>query len=297
MEGFRLLKVFKLGYVNLATQDLNSMLSYYEKVIGLSLVYRGENDSAYLSTSVDHHNIILTPSHITGIQSIGFQLRSDISLKEAAIELNQNGIKTELKSDAQPGVPELLEFKDEDDYIIQLYSSMEIAAPGFKQTGVVPNKLGHLSLLVKDAKRSVEFYKMLGFKSTDWIEDFFGFMTCNRDHHVLNFITSIKQGMHHMAFELRDYSHHIQSLDILGKNNIPILWGPSRHGAGHNIAAYHHDPEKNLVELFTDPDVYIEELDMFEPRPWHENFPQKPKVWSAEECMTRWGTHFATPLL
>lgn len=293
-----MVKVCRMGYADFAVKDVESMMSYYSDIIGFTLTERGSDGSAYFSSSTDHHNVALNPTNgRTGLTRIGLQLRPGITLNDADAHLRANGIQAQLKTDARPGVPELLEFTDLDGYIVQLYTTMEIAAPGFKQSGVVPNKLGHISVRVKDAKKSVEFYKLLGFVNTDWIEDFFGFMTCNTDHHVLNFFTSDRQGMHHIAFELRDYSHMIRALDFLGRQNIPILWGPSRHGAGHNIATYHHDPEKNMVELFTDIDVYIEDLDCFEPRPWHEHYPQKPQVWDTDACITRWGTRFETALV
>ncbi len=273
------------------------MKDYYSEVIGFTNVEQAGDGSVYFSSSTDHHNIVLTPSNSTGINRIGLQFKGDLSMKEAASFLQEIGIETQLKSDAKPGVSELLEFEDPDGYIVQLYSEMSLATPGFKQTGIAPNKIGHLSLRVKSAKRSVEFYKNLGFYNTDWIEEFFGFMTCNNDHHVLNFCTSDKLGMHHIAFELRDYSHMTRSMDLLGKNKIPVLWGPSRHGAGHNVATYHYDPEQNMIELFTDGDVYIRELDCFEPRPWHRDCPQKPKVWKTEECISQWGTAFEKALV
>jgi catechol-2,3-dioxygenase len=294
---FSMVNVFRMGYADFATRDIEAMTAYYSDVLGFTLTEHDNNGSAYFSSSTDHHNIALHPSDTSGLTRIGLQLSPSISLKEAENHLRQHGTAPMLKSDARPGVPELLEFEDLDGYIVQLYSSMTITTPGFKRSGIAPNKLGHISVRVKDAKKSVEFYKLLGFVNTDWIEDFFGFMTCNTDHHVLNFCTSPKQGLHHIAFELRDYSHMIGTLDFLGKNQIPILWGPSRHGAGHNIATYHHDPEKNLVELFTDLDVYIRELNCFEPRPWHQNCPQKPQVWDTDACITRWGTVFGTALV
>jgi catechol 2,3-dioxygenase-like lactoylglutathione lyase family enzyme len=137
-----------------------------------------------------------------------------------------------------------------------------------------------LSVRISDAKAQVEFYKKLGFHNTDWIEDFFGFMTCNRDHHVLNFFTSETKGMHHLALKMRNYQHLISTFDFLRLNDVNIVWGPSRHGAGHNIACYHYDPESHLIELFTEGDVYIKELGIFDPGPWHKDFPQKPKVWN-----------------
>ena len=83
--------------------------------------------------------------------------------------------------------------------------------------------------------------------------------------------------MHHIAFELRSFEHHKDSSDKLAKQKIPVLCGASRHTAGHNIAAYHHDPDQHYIELFSDLDVYIPELDCMDPRPWHEDFTSKTK--------------------
>ena len=74
---------------------------------------------------------------------------------------------------------------------------------------------------------------------------------------------------------------------------MPVLWGPSRHTAGHNIATYHHDADGNVVELYTEMDVYIPELDIFEPRPWHQELPLKPRQW---EGLSSWGTEFEVDL-
>lgn len=292
-----MLNIFKLGYVEFGTKDIEASSAYYSDIIGFTLTEQGDDGSAYFSSSTDHHNIVLTPSDTAGICRIGFQFKDEMSVKEAADLLNKLDIKTELKTDAKPGVHELLEFTDLDGFVVQLYPNMTQANPGFKKAGIVPNKIGHLSLRVQSAKRSVEFYQQLGFINTDWIEDFFGFMTCNRDHHVLNFFTSDKKGMHHIAYEMRSYNHLIQSIDYLRLNNISLEWGPSRHGAGHNIATYHHDADGNLIELFTDADIFIKELNCFEPRPWHKNFPQKPMVWPTDECISLWGVDFERALV
>ncbi|WP_400163320.1 VOC family protein [Brevibacillus sp. TJ4] len=292
-----MIHIFRLGYVGFSVRDMEAMMHYYSQVMGFTLIERANDGSAYFSGSTDHHNIVLTPSDTPGLHRFGLQFSPEVSMKEAAAALREIGIQTQLKTDPEPGVPELLEFTDPDGYLVQLYSRMSMAAPGFKQTGIAPNKIGHLAIRVESAQRSVEFYQRLGFINTDWIEDFFGFTTCNSDHHVLNFAQSDHKGLHHLAFELRDYSHQTRSMDELGKHRIPILWGPSRHGAGHNIATYHYDPEQNMIELFTDADRYIKELDCFEPRPWHRDCPQKPKVWNADECISQWGTAFEKALV
>ncbi|SDN89763.1 VOC family protein [Alkalicoccus daliensis] len=293
-----MLNVFKLGYVDFYAKDLSAMKSYYQDIVGFSHILDEENGSAYFSSSTDHHNIILTPSEKSGIRKFGFQYESAHSTEEILAHLQSLDIDAKRLEHPAPGVAEALTFKDPEGYVVELYPHMEQAENrGFQTKGIVPNKVGHLSIRVKDAKKQVEFYKKLGFYNTDWIEDYFGFMTCNADHHVLNFFTSEKEGMHHLALEMRDYSHLIHTLDFLRLNDVHLEWGPSRHGAGHNIACYHKDPEGNLIELFTDGDVFIKELGIFEPRPWHKDSPQKPKVWSTDECLSLWGVDFEKALV
>ena len=62
-----------------------------------------------------------------------------------------------------------------------------------------------------------------------------------------------------------------------------------RHGPGHNIYTYHRNPDDQIIELFTELDKMLdEELGYFEPRPWHRDRPQKPKVWEMPRDI--WGT-------
>ena len=292
-----MLNIFKLGYVDFHAKDMDKMKDYYENTMGLSLSEIGDNNSTYYSSSTDHHNIELTESSQTGVRKYGLQYQSELGIEEVSDYLKKIGIEAKLKTDSKPGVSELLEFTDPEGYVVDLYPSMTMTTKGFKREGIIPNKLGHLSLRVKDAKKQVEFYSKLGFINTDWIEEYFGFMTCNHDHHVLNFFTSETKGMHHIAFEMRSYNHLLEKLDFLRLNDKHLLWGPSRHGAGHNIACYHYDAEDNLIELFTDCDIYIKELGIFEPRPWHKDFPQKPKVWTTDECLSLWGVDFEKALV
>lgn len=51
-------KVFRIGYVELATQNLPRQSEYYENVLGLQRV-EATADFTYLSIGLDHHNIAL----------------------------------------------------------------------------------------------------------------------------------------------------------------------------------------------------------------------------------------------
>ncbi len=80
---------------------------------------------------------------------------------------------------------------------------------------------------------------------------------------------------------LVDAGHMHRACDILGGQKVKILWGPVRHGPGHNVACYHRDPDGHIVELFYDLDSMTDEaLGFWDPRPWHRDRPQRPRVWT-----------------
>jgi len=290
-----MVNVFKLGYAEFSTKDSKALTNYYTEVMGFTLIEQADNGKSYISSGVDHHNIVVSPSDSSQLNKIGWQVGGDLSLKEVSQQLKEHGIHSELKTDAEPGISQLLELQDPGGTILNLYSDIKTPTPGFKDSGIVPNKLGHIAIGVKDAEKTVDFYKqVLGFWETDKIGDIATFLTCNQEHHTLNILQSKRTIMHHIAFELRSFEHHKNSSDKLAKHGISTLWGPSRHTAGHNIAAYHHDPDQHYIELFSDLDIYIPELDYMDPRPWHENLPQRPKVW---EELSYWGTNFEEDLI
>ena len=286
------MQIAKLGYAGFNTPDVEAMLTYYTNVLGLTLVERGGDGAVYLRGVLDHHTIVLYPAKEQGLRYIGLQLGGGQTLEDAASQLREQGITVETQSDAQPGVAEQLQFADPEGTILHLYSSMEQVHTAFPQMGIVPEKLGHIALSVSNVQNMADFYQhVLGFRVSDWIEDFFVFLRCSPDHHTMNFVRSKYQKMNHIAFQLQDWAHVQRACDHLYTQHIPLIWGPGRHGAGHNIFTYHHNPDGQIVELFTELDIMLnEDLGYFEPRPWHEEFPQKPKVWKADLTATNhWG--------
>lgn len=289
------IKAFRLGYVDFASQNAEEMIKYYTKTMGFKLIEQDKSGSAYLSGGLDHHNIIITPADITGVKCYGYQLDGKLTMEEVQQALSSQGINSELKNDEKPGISTYIELNDPSGNLLHLYNQMEQPAKGFGDSGIVPLKLGHIAFCSDNLKETIRFYEeALGFLSTDQIgEDFANFLTCNSDHHVLNIVASNQTKLHHIAFQLKDAGHQYASSDLLAKHGHPVIWGPSRHTAGHNIATYHYDPDHQVIELYTDMDVYISELGIFEPRPWHKDLPLKPKVW---EGLSSWGTDFVMDL-
>jgi catechol-2,3-dioxygenase len=144
-------------------------------------------------------------------------------------------------------------------------------------------KLGHVAYFLPAIEDATEFYvTQLGFRKSDWREGSAMFLRCSPDHHTINFFKGPKQ-LAHLAFEVKDFSELVRASDLLVRNNLPLDWGPARHTIGHNCACYHTNPDGLRTELYAEMDqMKDEELGYFDPRPWHEDRPQRPRNWETE---------------
>jgi catechol-2,3-dioxygenase len=278
----------KVGHVALETPDLDRLVSYYTEVLDFDLTERGP-DAAYLATDLDHHCVSVANANGGSPVQLAFQVAG--TLDDAAAELDAQGIAAERRSDPEPGIPELLRIHDPDGNALDLYAEIDHRAQ--RRASIRPQKLGHVCYFVSDANATSTFYQdVLGFRWSDSIGDVFHFLRCNADHHAINLLRSPKpRRIHHIAYEMRNLTHLQSALESLGRSEHKVVWGPGRHGPGHNVFTYHHDPDGTRVELFTELDLMLDErLGYFEPRPWHADAPQRPKVWEPNpQTGNSWG--------
>jgi len=177
-------KVFRLGYVALATADIERTREHYLESIGMTQTAKGDDGSVFLSLGYDHHNIVLSPADKKALLHVGFQLSSGIAIAEFAKDARAFGLAAEIKTDSQPGIAELVEVAGPGHNVFQFYSAMEAPAPGFRMTAVAPVRLGHVAVISSEGERLVKFYEeFLRFWYTDDIQGIATFLTCNRDHH------------------------------------------------------------------------------------------------------------------
>ena len=286
-----MIRVRRIGHASFETPDVERAVAYYTQVLGLTLVER-DSEAAYLASTLDHHSVVLRRGDVACCARLAFQLAPGTDLAAFKAQLDEHGVASERRHDAQPAVAELLAFRDPKGTEIEVFAERAFTAQRFGQAGIVPHKLGHVAFNVTDIRAIVDFYvQVLGFRESDWMGDFFAFLRCGPDHHTLNFVRGKVDKMHHIAFELRDWAHVETACDLLARERKPLIWGPGRHGIGHNIFTYHHNPDQQIVELFTELDrLHDEDLGYFEPRPWHADTPQRPKVWTPNPAAANlWG--------
>lgn len=289
-QSTALAPVHKLGFTEIRTRDVETTVAHFTEVLSFQVSERN-GSSAYLTLGPDHHCLVISEGEPHGRASIGMALEGGLSEAEEA--LRGAGIQVERRSDPQPGIGEALIIPEATtDVPIVLYETMaHVDVP--MVLGPRPTKLGHVASYGPSIADIRAFYeRTLGFRWSDQVSDFFIFLRCNSDHHAVNVMESAKHvGLHHVAYEARDFIHLKDILDQLAQHEVRLNWGPGRHGPGHNIFSYHVDPDGNTIEVFTEIDHILDERDPhWEPRPWHEEFPMGPKVWPLQpQTANQWG--------
>ena len=94
----------------------------------------------------------------------------------------------------------------------------------------------------------------LGFSLTDRVLHDDGslatcFFTSNHEHHTLACFLADRQGIDHHCYEAGEWNYIRDWCDHFADQDIPLVWGPGRHGPGNNLFAFVNDPDGNWVEV------------------------------------------------
>jgi catechol-2,3-dioxygenase len=286
-----MIRVRKIAHATYETPDLARQTEYYTDILGLTVTAK-DRDAVYLAGTLDHHSVVLRQGPAAQCVCLGFQIGADDDLDAFERHIAALGVKTARKRDPEPNVSDAIVLEDPKGTVLEVFKRPDFSPQRFASKGIVPHKLGHVAFHVTDAQHMTKFYcDVLGFRVSDWLGDFFSFLRCGPDHHTINFMQTGSNRHWHTAFELRDWAHLQTACDFLSLNGYKMLWGPGRHGIGHNLFAYHRTPNGLISELFAELDQMQDEaLGYFEPRPWHRDSPQRPKVWEPDPSAANlWG--------
>ena len=281
----------RLGHATFETPDLERSLGYFVEVNGFVLAAR-DASTAWLTSKLGQLSIVLVRSDRADCSALSFEIAPDETPADVVKSLAMLGVTAEIRSDPFPGSKQAIVFRDPKGTRIELFQDWAYVTPNQNVAGIGPLKMGHIAFFTPDVGGLVDFYqRVLGFRVSDWLGDFFVFMRCNPDHHTVNFFHGAKARLHHVAFEVKDFAHMNQACETLAAHRVPLGWGPMRHGPGHNLAIYHRDPDDHVIEHYCELDqMKNEALGYFEPRPWHVDRPQRPKTWEPGKWTSGWGT-------
>jgi len=107
-----------------------------------------------------------------------------------------------------------------------------------------------------------------------------GFFRSHTLYHCYGVARSPHDGLHHIQFTVKDPMAVYAAYDKMKQGGrAKLIWGPLRHGAGHNIAFYVYDYTGTIVEYSAEEEIILNDA-TYVPRSWPVTDPYAADEWN-----------------
>lgn len=271
--------VLRLGEVCVRVLDMGEARMHYGDHMGLIETARDGDERTYYKGWDEHdcHSVVVQKSDQCGVEYVAFKVIDDASLDVLDQRLKDYGVETtHIAAGTYPRSGRRVEFVLPTGQRCQLYAFKEQVGNGMTATnpGTIPDegyvrgmritRLDHCLLGGQDIGASRDlFIKVFGFFLTEELQDHESraplatFVSCSNKPHDIAFVAQPENGkFHHMSFLLDSVNDLYHAADLMGKYDIPIDFGPNRHGVTRGATVYFFDRSGNRNEVFTGGYVY-----------------------------------------
>jgi catechol-2,3-dioxygenase len=258
--------IAEIGHLALRVTDLDAALAEATDLIGLSVSHR-DGDVVDLTHGAPHHSMQLIGAAENAVDHVAFEADGPAALDEIRDRVRREGLEVVSDQPLDDAIADGFAFVCHDDVVYEVYVGMRHDQPPARRPGVGPTRFGHVTFNVPDPEASTDVLRrVLDFRVTDVVDGVGMFLRCNADHHAVGMLSG-RGTVHHHAWEVQSIADLGRLGDLLDEQDRHLVWGPVRHGAGRNVAAYFPQVCGTVVEMYTDMERIYDEA-AFTPRTW-----------------------------
>lgn len=264
-----------MGYVRVASTDLDAWERFAEKVLGLVRAQGPTEGNLYYRIDEVSARLVVVPSDVDQLTCVGWELADHQALdaardhlKNASVEFEE-GTPEEL---AERRVQELIRFTDPFDNVFELfhgitYERKEAITPYGQRFVTGDQGMGHVVLPVTDDVAALRFYtETLGFRLRDSMSmpgEFVGkepgskvwlrFLGINPRHHSLAFLPMPNPSKCvHIMFEVERLDDVGRALERVRRTKTPLSATLGRHMNDQMVSFYVKSPGGFDIEFGTE---------------------------------------------
>jgi catechol 2,3-dioxygenase len=268
----------RIGHLAIRTCALEQAVHAATHLMGMRETERRDG-CVYLTLGREHHSLQYIEDDRDTLDHLGLEAAGPEALATIRSRVEREGLEIVNDLPLDAGVAEGFAFVGPDDVVYEIYSGMAGDEPAYLPTGVRPVRLGHLTLHTEEPERVRDFLAgVLGFGLSDVVRGEGYFLRCNAEHHGFGLLRGPAK-LHHHGWAVQSVADLAQLGDLLDEQGSHLLWGPLRHGAGNNIAAYFAEPAGSVVEFYADMEQILND-GSFQPRTWESDDPRWYSRWS-----------------
>ena len=266
-----------LSHLSLAVADPSAVAFFYAENLGMSVDEELADGAVRLGWGQGFHALELREGE--GLDHVGLSLPSAEALAELEARVVSHGVAVE-RREGDGNHPDAIVVRDPDGQTIELHGPVDRSGEHAADPGRRPVRIHHVTFGTTSVANQVAFYQeVLGFRTSDLMENVFAWMRCNREHHTVAVVDAERPGLDHYCYEVDSWESLKIWCDELASRDVRITWGPGRHGPGNNLFIMFDDPAGNRIELSC-------EMERF----WDETVDYSGRTWSiSDRTLNLWG--------
>lgn len=245
-------RVTEIRYVGYGVADLETERRFYAETWGLEEVAARDGMVWFKTQGNDEHHVVrLRPSDDNHLDVIALAAdsRADVdALHRKVAEAGCRVVHPPRALDA-PGGGYGFRFFSPDGLPFEI--SSDVARGEMRSIGRwegLPVRISHIVLHSPDHQAAARFFvDVLGFRVSDWLGDFMGFLRCNQAHHRIALLPG-PPCLNHVAYDMTDVDGMMAGISRLKQTGTDLRWGPGRHTAGDNAFSYFVSPGGFAIE-------------------------------------------------
>jgi catechol 2,3-dioxygenase len=243
-----------LHHLVIASPAPASLANFYRSALGYEVA---ERNGVLFATALDRH-LLLIPGTAKTLRGAGFALPDREELDRLRRRIDTS--RWPRREQASPLFAESISVSDPDGTEF-IFGLAEHEPALISEAQAWPARLQHVVMSSRDPERVVRFFtEVLGFTLSDYVVDSQGgvrtsFLRCSHEHHSFAVFKASEDRLDHHCYETKDWNQIRDWCDHMAKQNIPIQWGPGRHGPGDNLFMFVHDTDGNWVEISAELEV------------------------------------------
>lgn len=262
-----------VSHIGFSVPDLGAAESFYSRVLGMRR-HAELTDGIRLGWGAGHHVVDLHEGP-QGLIHYGFEVRDEGGLEGIRARLTEAGIRFDPIDpsvvDDPIGAVDGLAVTDPDGTTVHFHSEVRRHGENAADTRRRPIKFQHTTIGTTDVTPVVRFFTdVIGFRISDQLQDGnFAWLRSDRDHHTLAVVRTGKAGdIDHYSYDLAEWEDFKAWCDRLTDLDVPVAWGPGRHGPGNNLFVFFDDPAGNHIELSAEMEKFHDDRVEYVTRRW-----------------------------
>jgi catechol 2,3-dioxygenase-like lactoylglutathione lyase family enzyme len=260
------------GYIALSSPDPGAAAAFAVDHMGLALVHVDEVGRHYLAAGgLDPYSLVYAPGE-KGIAHIAYLVRDAEALDAVERRLVETGIPVErLRPDSIWRGGPAVRVQSPAGHDVHLITGVNVPVPmaalvASTTDAPAPISFDHAAPRVVDVDAEMAFLgEVLGLKETaqviaPGVGPVIAFFRAHTLFHCYTVVRGSANGLHHFQLTLKNApAVHAAYQRMREGGAVELVWGPVRHGPGHNVAYYFRDYDGHFVEYSAEEEVILED--------------------------------------